>query len=140
MSTVKNIEVGKRTLIVAERLNGKTQFRTYWKGDDELRLAGNAGKNIERAKVVAQLLADKANQPNPTLAEVTERTQAGTVGTGRHRVEVVHNFTHNGSDYKVTIKWTPNANGEFVPTANVTKATDGRKGRAPKPTVADNDI
>lgn len=140
MSTIKNIQVGKRTLIVAERPNGKTQFRTYWKGDDELRLAGNPGRNFERAKEVAELLADKANQPMPLLAEVTERTPEGTVGTGRYRVEVVHYLNHNDNDYKVVIKWSPNASGQFVPSATVVKATDGRKGRAPKPTVADDDI
>lgn len=140
MSTVKNIQVGKRTLIVAERPNGKTQFRAYWKGDDELRLAGNPGRNFERAKVVAQLLADKANQQTPTIAEVTERTPEGTVGIGRYRVEVVHYFDHKGASYKLTIKWTPNASGEFIPVTAITKATDGRKGRAPKPTVSDDDI
>lgn len=152
MSTVTNIKIGKRTLAVAERTQGKSQFRCYWINGDvpvlpcdqnligKDRAKATTLREANIAKVVAALAAKSVDVE---VGDITERMDGKLVPTGYRKLSYATEFNYRGEDYRLVLAWMPTADRQaLAPAAPMIKKVqaDGRRGAKPRPVISLDDI
>ena len=152
MSTVTNIKIGKRTLTVAERTQGKTQFRCYWQNGDAPVLPCNQnliGKDrakaitFREANIVEVVEALAAKAVEVEVRDVSERIDGKNVSTGYKKLVYETEFEFRGDDYRLVLAWVPTADRQaLAPIAPTIKKVmaDGRRGAKARPVISLDDI